>query len=90
MSDPQPSGSQIGSSGASLQGYLAARPGQVLYAEVSRSGTAGGGADVRRRWARLGAPAARGAGLRHRRPKGPLLRPVGEIGRWGQRCAHVL
>ena len=42
--DPQPSGSQIGSAGASLQGYLATRPGETLYAEVGQSGTAGGGA----------------------------------------------
>jgi hypothetical protein len=41
--DPQPSGSQIGSAGASLQGYLATRPGEVLYAEVGQNGTAGGG-----------------------------------------------
>ena len=42
--DPQPSGSQIGSAGASLQGYLATRPGELLYPEVGQSGTAGGGA----------------------------------------------
>ncbi len=64
--DPQPSGSQIGSEGASLQGYLATRPGEVLYAEVGQSGTAGGGATFGGGGA-AGAAAARGARLRHRR-----------------------
>ncbi len=43
--DPQvPLASQIGSYGASLEGYLATRPGEKLYVEVGQSGRAGGGA----------------------------------------------
>jgi hypothetical protein len=43
--DPQPPlGSQIGSYGASVEGYLATRPGEMLYVEVGQSGRAGGGA----------------------------------------------
>ncbi len=42
--DPQPPALQgIFAEGATLQGYLATRPGQTLYAEVGQSGTAGGG-----------------------------------------------
>src|ERR1700678_138435 len=39
--DPQPPSSQgIFASGASVQGYLATRPGETLYVEVGQSGTA--------------------------------------------------
>lgn len=39
-----PLASQIGSYGASLEGYLSTRPGERLYIEVGQSGKAGGGA----------------------------------------------
>jgi hypothetical protein len=42
--DPQPSGSPIGAAGAAVQGYLATKPGETLYAEVGQSGKPGGGA----------------------------------------------
>jgi hypothetical protein len=42
--DPQPPALQgIFAAGATVQGYLATTPGETLYAEVGRSGTAGGG-----------------------------------------------
>ena len=45
--------------------------------------------DVRRR-RRCGRPATWSAGLWHRRHERPVQRPVGGVGRWRQRRAHLL
>ncbi len=85
--DPQPSGSQIGSQAASLQGYLATRPGQVLYARWARAAPQGAG---RRSAAVARLPAARGAGLRHRRPKVPCSGPWADRAMGPAMCARAL
>jgi hypothetical protein len=54
--DPQPSGSPIGADGATLQGYLATRPGETLYVEVGQSGKPGGAATFGGGGAAGGAP----------------------------------